>query len=122
MISNEERREVARRLRKLDHVVTNCDTIESGVNKFIKAVYGDRPYSPIECSTRNLCGLAMTLADLIDRPTCTEVEVTKEEGEYGPIIFHHELSCGHTCDTGWSKPPKYCNECGARIIEVDDGE
>jgi hypothetical protein len=73
MISNEERREVARRLRKLDHVVTNCDTIESGVNKFIKAVYGDRPYSPIECSTRNLCGLAMTLANLIDRPTCRNV-------------------------------------------------
>lgn len=83
MISDEERRKVARRLRKLDHVVTNRDTIESGVNKFIKAVYGDRPYSPIECSTRNLCGLAMTLANLIDPQERTdEVPVGEIPGGY----------------------------------------
>lgn len=83
MISDEERRRVARRLRELDHVVTNCDTIESGVNKFIKAVYGDRPYSPTVCSTRNLCGLAMTLANLIDPQERTdEVPIGEIPGGY----------------------------------------
>lgn len=57
------------------------------------------------------------LADLIDRPTCHEVKVTKEESYYGPTIFHHELSCGHTCETGLSKPPKYCGECGAEVMD-----
>lgn len=104
MISNEERREVARRLRKLDHVVTNCDTIESGVNKFIKAVYGDRPYSPIECSTRNLCGLAMTLANLIDRPTCRNV--------YDEIYDEYE---GGRCENGFK-----CSKCG-EIVEDCEG-
>lgn len=114
MISDEERREVARRLRKLDHVVTNCDTIESGVNKFIKAVYGDRPYSPIECSTRNLCGLAMTLANLVDRPTCETIEHGR------PDEFHVCKSCSR-CSYGWfedihDKPYSYCPNCGAEVV------
>lgn len=109
MISDEERREEARRLRALDHVVTNCDTIESGVNKFIKAVYGDRPYSPIECSTRNLCGLAMTLADLIDMPKAKR----DDAGNY--------WRCGH-CGAFSRKdavtncfgviPSRCCGNCG----------
>ena len=114
VISDEERREVARRLRKLDHVVTNCDTIESGVNKFIKAVYGDRPYSPIECSTRNLCGLAMTLADLIERPTCTVVSVTFRDSldEY-----EVELSCGDSIRwLGSAEDLTFCPSCGAEVI------
>lgn len=111
MISDEERREVARRLRKLDHVVTNCDTIESGVNKFIKAVYGDRPYSPIECSTRNLCGLAMTLADLIDRPSTTRHG--KFRTKYGRETPCCEV-CGYSIgDMRWG----YCPKCGAVITD-----
>ena len=102
-ISNEERREVARRLRKLDHVVTNCDTIESGVNKFIKAVYGDRPYSPIECSTRNLCVLAMTLANLIDRPTCRNV--------YDEVYDEYEGGC---CENGFK-----CSKCGELVEDCE---
>nr|DAF33246.1 MAG TPA: Rubrerythrin, rubrerythrin, peroxidase, peroxide, oxidized [Caudoviricetes sp.] len=114
MISDEERREVARRLRALDHVVTKRDTIESGVNKFIKAVYGDRPYSPIECSTRNLCGLAMTLADLIEpqERTC-KIEGTYDD-EYG--IYDH-LTCGHVAMRQWPEPTRYCPSCGAEVVE-----
>ena len=114
MISDEERREVAASLRDTKMA---CDQREYPwmVEDLMQALgFGTYENGEEYIFDR--------LAELIDRPTCTEVEVTKEEGEYGPIIFHHELSCGHTCDTGWSKPPKYCNECGARIIEVDDGE
>ena len=114
MISDAERREVARRLRGLDHVVTNCDTIESGVNKFIKAVYGDRPYSPIECSTRNLCGLAMTLADLIDRPTCSmEYRPGWSGDEIYPTRAYECSVCGHIVMDG---KPDYCPRCGAEVV------
>lgn len=114
MISDKERREVARRLRKLDHVVTNRDTIESGVNKFIKAVYGDRPYSPIERSTRNLCGLAMTLANLIDRPTCRN-----KEDSYDRTFLCS--ACGYeayTYSDSNCNPHdfSYCPECGAEVV------
>ena len=115
MISDEERREAARRLRKLDHVVTNCDTIESGVNKFIKAVYGDRPYSPIECSTRNLCGLAMTLANLIDRPTCA-VECKDDMNQWEE--YELEFSCGHGVEWPADQDmPRYCPWCGAEVVD-----
>lgn len=114
MISNEERRKVARRLRELDHVVTNRDTIESGVNKFIKAVYGDRPYSPIECSTRNLCGLAMTLANLIDRPTCKNIADPYDGSffECSKCGERWELSCGSPADNHLG----FCPRCGAEVV------
>ena len=60
------------------------------------------------------------LADLIDRPTCHLIGTTSEEGVYGPTIFRHELSCGHTCDTGWEEPPAYCNECGCMVVEKEE--
>ena len=120
-ISNEERREVARRLRKLDHVVTNCDTIESGVNKFIKAVYGDRPYSPIECSTRNLCVLAMTLANLIDRPTCRNVADGREFECSECGMQWHLLDRADALDQ-WAhvRNPSYCPNCGRKVVRDGD--
>lgn len=121
MISNDERREVARRLRGLDHVVTNYDTIESGVNKFIKAVYGDRPYSPIECSTRNLCGLAMTLADLIERPTCFDTESNDSKSFTCSACGFSEsklVISPFTLSFLWVKPSyRYCPNCGAEVVE-----
>lgn len=72
-INDTERREVAKRLRGLDATITNRDTLEQAVDKFMKAVRGDIPFSPIRYSVRNLCGLAGILADLIDSPTCCNV-------------------------------------------------
>lgn len=129
-ISDERRREVAKELRGLDvsdlgdrgNIIDTPEEEGDLFSRILEVANDYRPglhYAMSHFVARDAVEL---FADLIDRPTCTEVEVTKEEGEYGPIIFHHELSCGHTCDTGWSKLPKYCNECGARIIEVDDGE
>ena len=59
------------------------------------------------------------LADLID-PTCHLVGTTLQTWTDGTHAFYHELSCGHTCETVWAKPPEYCPECGARVVS-DDG-
>lgn len=64
--TNDERREVAKRLRGLDAVITSRDTFERALDKFMRAVCGERPFSPVRYSVRNLCGLANILADLID--------------------------------------------------------
>lgn len=119
MISDKERRRVAKALREPSELLNIRVPIYEALDMPPDVAETLVSSEGVEHNNRRLLN---RLADLIDRPTCTEVEVTKEEGECGPTIFHHELSCGHTCDTGWSKPPKYCNECGARIIEVDDGE
>lgn len=112
MISNNERREVAKRLRGLDATITNRDTLEQAVDKFMKAVCGDIPFSPIRYSVRNLCGLAGILADLIDRPTC-KIEGTYDD-EYG--IYDH-LTCGHVAMRQWTEPTNYCPNCGAEVVE-----
>ena len=119
-ISDEERREVAKRLRGLDATITNRDTLEQAVDKFMKAVRGDIPLSPIRYSVRNLCGLAGILADLIDRPTCRNIgddymfkcsecgaefePVTVNGNEYGEV-FYTPLK------------PLYCSACGAEVVE-----
>jgi hypothetical protein len=66
MITDNQRREVAKRLRGLDVVITSRDTLEKAMDKLMKAVYGERPFSPVRYSVRNLCGLGYALADLIE--------------------------------------------------------
>ena len=34
----------------------------------------------------------------------------------GPY-WQHELSCGHVVTTTEPEPPKYCEECGARVVD-----
>lgn len=116
MISDEERREVAKRLRGLDATITNRDTLEQAVDKFMKLVHGDIPFSPIRYSVRNLCGLAGILADLIDRPTCQMVECTIDNGSrsWGMRC----TACGKEFEHmkpsyGWH----YCPNCGAEVGE-----
>lgn len=116
MQTSDERREVAARLRGLDVEITSRDTLERAVDKFMKAVCGGIPFSPIRYSVRNLCGLANMLADLIDRPTCHMVECGIDRGS---------CSWGMRCSTcgaefehekpsyGW----KYCPRCGTEVVE-----
>ena len=102
MITDEQRREVARKLRE---------------PKESLLAYPDEEL--IRLRRKTGCPLGQDfyehLADLID-PTCQLVGTTSEDGLYGPTILHHELSCGHTCDTAWTEPPAYCYECGCRVI------
>lgn len=63
-------------------------------------------------------GVANSLADLIDRPTC---EVKAERQACGPFgdciedLSFYELSCGHV--VAQYKRPSYCPECGAEVVE-----
>ena len=115
VISDEERREVAKRLRVLDATITNRDTLEQAVDKFMKAVCGDIPFSQIRYSVRNLCGLAGILADLIDRPTCQMVECTIDNGPcaWGMRCTASGEEFGRVePDDGWH----YCPNCGAEVV------
>ena len=114
MISDQERREVAKRLRVLDATITNRDTLEQAVDKFMKAVRGDIPFSPIRYSVCNLCGLAVILADLIDRPTCRN-----EEDSYDRTFLCS--ACGYEAYTYGDSNCNphdfsYCPECGEEVV------
>ena len=130
--TNDERREVAARLRALPSDIystikrwekdglfidaTLCD--KANYIQIHNAVFGCSPDEYVHPGDYD--ELHERLADLID-PTCHVVGTTSEEGLYdGLTIFRHELSCGHTCETVWLEPPAYCDECGARVVS-DDG-
>lgn len=113
---------MAARLRGLDVKITSRDTLERAVDKFMKAVCGDIPFSPIRYSVRNLCGLANMIADLIDRPTCRNVY---DENEMGSCINGLECSeCGNIVEDceGYRVNGEfnYCSKCGAVVVS-DDG-
>lgn len=62
------------------------------------------------------------LADFIDRPTC---RVVKHETYYGSYGCEEAgtlwvLSCGDDCVNDSDFPPRYCQECGARVVSADD--
>ena len=114
--TRDERREVAKRLRGLDVEITSHDTLERAVDKFMKAVCGDIPFSPIRYSVRNLCGLANMLADLID-PTC-EMD---DAGDV-PASVKDNLNTFFCSECGApiynDMTPSYCPYCGCRVTVV----
>ena len=56
------------------------------------------------------------LADLINRPTCHEVETVEEEGYYGTTLVHRKFSCGHEYVDAYSDAPMFCPRCGAVVM------
>lgn len=100
--TSDERREVAARLRKTRGIMAFVDAL--GIDP-------DGDWCWTDVSRR--------VADLID-PTCHLVGTTLQTWTDGTHAFYHELSCGHTCETVWAKPPAFCNECGARVVERGD--
>lgn len=128
-ISDDKRREVAARLRGLDVEITSRDTLERAVDKFMKAVCGDIPFSPIRYSVRNLCGLAAMLADLIESEPERTCRMDKSEfADFAPEYegLHSCHKCGEqtavlACvnedgDMEWVKP-RFCGYCGAKVVE-----
>ena len=120
-INDTERREVAKRLRGLDATITNRDTLEQAVDKFMKAVRGDIPFSPIRYSVRNLCGLAGILADIMDRPTCRNVAdgIEFECSECG--MQWNMFDRADALDQ-WARVrnPSYCPHCGRKVVRDGD--
>lgn len=126
--TSDERREVAERIRALPSDIystikgwekdclfidaTLCD--EADYSQIHNAVFGCFPAEymhPGDCDE-----LHERLADLID-PTCHLVGTTLQTWTDGSHAFDHELSCGHTCETVWAKPPAYCPQCGSRVVD-----
>jgi hypothetical protein len=48
------------------------------------------------------------------RRTCEELGSVRVWQECD--VWSHELSCGHEVDTLDMEPPKFCPECGAKVV------
>lgn len=134
MITDDERREVAQKLRGLPIdmystidewekdglFINNSVSDEGDYSQIHDAVFG---YFPAEyMHPGDYEELHERLADLIDRPTCTIVnswqEITPGLGELDlSDMCGFELSCGHEVN-GYEKP-HYCSECGAVVVDED---
>lgn len=133
-ITDTQRREVAERLRELpsDTYAALKEWEEGGL--FIEASIGDEAdYSQIHnailgCFPAEYMHpgdyeeLHERLADLIDRPTCYVVEHKTHCGSYGCEEAGQlwVLSCGDECVNDSDFPPRYCPDCGARVVRDDD--
>ena len=109
MITDEERREVAARMRKI--MLDNPDVwLDDTIACAVYDVLDD-------CET-----IGESLASLIDRPTCYVVEHKTHCGSYGCEEAGQlwVLSCGDECVNDSDFPPNYCPECGAMVFEKED--
>ena len=109
-ISDEERREIARRLREIEGRTTSELTDGELIDLLVEAV-GFNRYANEDFDE----GLLGHIADLIDRPTCrnlspkpADVLLCSERGEHVGIAYVE------TCDEHHAK---YCPNCGAEVVE-----
>lgn len=116
MTSDEERREVAKRLRReLDYMRerrawyrSNVDAVECGNTAYRNIAASAIPYGNIGS---DYIGVVEHLADLIDRPTTTRHG--KFRTKYGRETPCCEV-CGYSIgDMRWG----YCPKCGAVITD-----
>lgn len=116
MTSDEERREVAKRLRReLDYMRerrawyrSNVDAVECGNTAYRNIAASAIPYGNIGS---DYIGVVEHLADLIDRPTTTRHG--KFRTKYGRKTPCCEV-CGYSIgDRRWG----YCPKCGAVIAD-----
>ncbi|MBQ9784276.1 MAG: hypothetical protein IJW29_02125 [Clostridia bacterium] len=112
MPSNDERREVAARLRKLEE--ENHWEKSRFIVGFIEALGLETRANVGECLLR--------LADLIEPEERTCHVVSTIQREYyieGQVVFEYEtkLSCGHKFSDDYGDAPNYCPNCGLRVIE-----
>lgn len=123
MISDEERRKVARQIRQLDQRGRN-NLFSTCLNcgKWLGAVYGDEDYCAEKLQRFSDCleiknALAARIADLIDRPTCRLDHTDTEPATDGyPIRVYECSNCGRTFDELYGEY-EYCPHCGAEVVE-----
>ena len=101
MISDDERREVAERMREYDVV----EFRESAIVPFLECL--GHGYV-------NWRGILDELADLIDRPTC---RICATDHEYEDSVRCDR--CRMTFRRPW-EPFKYCPNCGADVVRTSD--
>lgn len=106
MISDEERREVARRLREIredeyGEVYLYDVMLALGIESGKAAYWADQEF-------------IHHLADLIDRPTCSmEYRPEWSGDELYPTSVYECSVCGQTVPDG---KPDYCPGCGAEVV------
>ncbi|CDD67571.1 uncharacterized protein BN629_01213 [Eggerthella sp. CAG:368] len=110
MISDEERREVAARLRGLDEATAT-----------LSQVYSRQEYDAMVLSAiRAVVGegdIFHLLADLIDRPTCELDHIDTDPAQDGyPLRLHECSNCRRLCYEIYGEF-EYCPHCGAEVQE-----
>lgn len=103
MISDQERREIAARLRTAA-LRGNGERVTDG--ELVDVIAYECGVEGADCFDDRLLG---RLAGLIDRPTCRKVIPNEMEG----YVFCSE--CG--AEIGEYGVPNYCHNCGAEVVE-----
>lgn len=104
MPTDDDRREVAARLRKAIGLTGFAEVL--GFNWTDDSDWGWNDVSNV-------------VADLIEpepERTCRVKSSHEEEGDGCYAYFEYELSCGHEIAWGDQLPPSYCPECGRRLL------
>lgn len=102
MINDENRREVAQKLRDAATECYNYGVLESDVLNIL-GVYATDSACLVSSDS------VMDVADLIDRPTCRKLIPDEMEG----LVFCS--NCG--AEIGEYGVPNYCHNCGAEVQE-----
>lgn len=105
MISDDQRREAAKELREL--ATTGCICYAEEFYEELREIVAFDLDGSFD-------GVANSLADLIDRPTC-KIILGRELHKAITGINGYILSCGHQA-IGFEKPV-YCPECGMKVDE-----
>lgn len=106
MISDTERREIARKLREIERQ-TLCELTDGELIDFLVEAVGFNRYTNEDFDE----GLLGRIADLIDRPSTTRHG--KFRTKYGRETPCCEV-CGYSIgDMRWG----YCPKCGAEVVE-----
>ena len=125
MATDDERREVAARLRaeaeswryyrEDDSVFCMSDS------EFTEAVLEDFGLDDMETPAYEVFNL---MADIVDRPTCHVVEHKTHCGSYGceEAGTLWVLSCGGECVNDSDFPPRYCPDCGAMVLDEEEDD
>ena len=119
VVSDDERREVAQRLRRAWANVPD----KTPVRHHMRVLY--EIYAAVGLNDDGIDAIDLfdRLADLIE-PNCDReaertcrVECSHEvEGDGCYSYFEYELTCGHEIAWGNQLPPSYCPECGRRVL------
>lgn len=114
MISDEERREVVRKLREPSELLNIRVPLFEALDMRPDVAETLVSSKNIEHNNRRLLN---RLADLIDRPTCRLDRTGTELATDGyPIRVYECSNCGCTCD-GIYDEHEYCPHCGAEVID-----
>lgn len=111
MISDDERREVAARLRERTKRPMG-KSMQRMFTETLGMYARNNGWRNPDRATNRWDVIVNYLADLIDRPTCKNFGL--EEGTNGEDYDFFCSRCGFAADV---VDPKYCPECGAEVVE-----